>query len=296
MYKVPNTQFVYAMHRDHQPVLTVESGAILQFDTHDCFQGQIKTPKDLLSDVDFSHINPATGPVAIAGAEVGDVLVVEILDIKVGDQAVSVAVPGLGLLGDSVEKPQTKIIKLSDNTAIYGDQKWAIQPMIGVIGTAPEGEAIPCGRPDAHGGNMDCRDIGIGSRVYLPVFVPGALLAMGDVHALQGDGEICGTGFECAAKVLVRVSLLKKKTAKIPFIDNGQEIMAVGFGPTLEEASKLAAEQLLLWLQDQRGYSFNEAYMLMSAKMDLRICQVVNPAMTVRAVLRKNDVYQNDRL
>ncbi len=291
MLRIPNTQFVYNMHRDHKPVMTVDSGSILEFDTYDCFQGQLKAASDLLSDVDFSHINPATGPVAIRGAEVGDVLAVEILDIAIGDQAVSVAVPGLGLLGDSVQESQTKIIKLSDHTVVYEEQKWAVEPMIGVIGTAPAEGPIPCGTPGAHGGNMDCRDIKKGSKVFLPVFVPGALLAMGDVHALQGDGEICGTGFECPAKILVRVTIVKGEKLVIPFIENEQEMMAVGYGATLEEASKLAAEQLLIWLQSQCDFSFNEAYMLMSAKMDLRICQVVNPARTVRAVLRKNDFY-----
>jgi len=279
------------MDKCNPAIVEIEPNTIICFETHDCFQGQIKSNANLLGDVDFSQINPATGPIFVKGAEPGDTLVVEILDIEVDRHAVTVAVPQLGLLGEIVESSQTELVEINNKLAYYREQVWVIEPMIGVIGTAPAESKIPCGTPGAHGGNMDCKDIKVGSTVYLPVFHRGALLAIGDVHALQGDGEICGTGLECAAHVTVRVRLRKQKPLNIPFVETEQELMTIGYGDTLECASRMAANELLNWLISEKKYSFNQAYMLLSAKMDLRICQVVNPKMTVRAVLRKGDVY-----
>ena len=291
MITITKDKYIYRMDKLNKPVMESEPGSIICFVTNDCFQGQLKTNADLVADIDFGQINLATGPVYIKGAEPGDTLQVEILSIDVAETAVTVAVPNLGLLGAEVKSSQTEVITIKNGLAYYREQVYPIEPMIGVIGTAPLQEAVPCGTPGSHGGNMDCKDIKAGSTLYLPVNVDGGLLAIGDVHALQGDGEICGTGFECAAEVLVRVSLVKNQQYNMPFLTNKDEIMAIGYGETLRTACERAAAGLLNWLLSQKTYSFNQAYMLLSAKMDLRICQLVNPQMTVRAVLSKKDIY-----
>ncbi len=290
LHELSNDKHVYAMSRDNPPALTVESGDIITLDTHDCFQGQITKEEQLLSDVNFDHINPATGPIFVTGAKPGDALKVDILCIDVADQAVTVAVPTLGLLGDRVSGSHTRVMKIKDGYAHFAQFAFPISPMIGVIGTAPANGDVPCGTPGPHGGNLDTKDVKAGATVYLPVFVNGGLLAMGDVHALQGDGEICGTGFECAAQVTVRVSVVKKAGIKIPFIENDAEIMAVGTGMDLREAAANGAAAMVDWVSNKADLSFEDAYMLASAKLDLRISQVVNPRMSVRMALQKRDL------
>lgn len=291
MYKVRRNQCVYSMSKSHRPVLMVQPESLVVFETNDCFFNQICSSSDLVEDVDFDRINPATGPVYVSGAEPGDALRIEILSIKVAEQAVTVAVPGLGLLGDRVESSQTQIVSLRNGYAFFeSGVKLPIAPMIGVIGTAPAEGEIPCGTPGAHGGNMDTKDVKAGAVVYLPVFVAGGLLAMGDVHALMGDGEICGTGLECAAEITVRIGLVKQAGLELPMLESEDEIMTIGYGDTLKEAAHSAAQAMVQWVAARKDWSFNDAYMFASARMDLRVSQVVNPKMTVRMAVKKKDL------
>lgn len=161
--------------------------------------------------------------------------------------------PGSGALGHILEERKTKIIPIIDERARFNDRLLLeIEPMIGVIGTAPQEEEIPTSTPGTHGGNMDCKRIGQGSVVYLPVNVPGALLALGDVHALMGDGEVIICGIEIVAK------------------------------KTLGEAAVAASEMMLQFIHERLGMELQEAAMLLSIVGDLRICQIVDPLMTVR--------------
>jgi amidase len=282
----------FAIGSEAKPIAKAKPGDILVIETEDCFDNQILTPEDVVESIDFDRVNPATGPIYIEGAEPGDTLVVDILSIDVAEQGVMVAVPGLGVLADEVGTATTKILPIKDNKVIWDENfSFAIKPMIGVIGIAPKGEAIPCGAPGDHGGNMDTAEIGAGCRVNLPVNVKGALLHMGDCHAAQGDGELCGTGVECRAVVTVRVDLKKNTGLERPVLEKGNRIMFMGSHVELFTAAQIAIRDAVNYLMEAKELSFEEAYILASAIVDVKISQLVDPLLTVRAEIDLSRLY-----
>ena len=195
--------------------------------------------------------------------------------------------PRTGAMGDAIEGEQLERFALAGGEAVMFDKTVALDPMIGVIGTAPcgnaDGEGIDTCTPGTHGGNMDVRLITAGSTLYLPVNAPGALLSMGDVHALMGDGEVAICGLECSAEVDVRVRLIKGRAFGWPVLrarDGSWHVLASAF--TLDEAAKIARYALLDFLAARTACSANQLVMLMSVVGQLQICQVVDPLMTVR--------------
>ncbi len=283
--KISQDHVIYAFSAAMAAVATVESGSTVVFETVDALGGQVTHEGTTLDSLDFSRVNPATGPVAIAGAQPGDALLVEILDIVTADHGVMLAVPNLGILGDRVSTPSTKVVAIGGQTVTFNQWSLPKQPMIGVIGTAPQTGSVPCGTPSDHGGNMDTKDIRAGASIYLPVFQPGGLLAMGDVHAAMADGEVCGAGVECSADITVRVHRVPGFAIQRPLIVTQEAMMAVASAETIEAAAKMALEQIVQFLVDKEHLSFNDAYMLCSLVVDMRISQLVDPLLTVRAVL-----------
>lgn len=286
MLTIKRETAVYAMSPDNAPVAWVESGETILFETSDCFGGQIATENDHLGTLDWSRINPATGPVFVKDAMPGDTLKVEILQINVDKQAATVEAPGEGITGLAAEAENTKILPVTDGCAVFNAMiKLAVKPMIGVIGTAPADESIPTGTPSFHGGNMDCKRIGEGAVLYLPVNVEGALLAMGDLHAVMGDGEVCVCGAEIAGEVTVRVSVLKGRPLPLPFLVTEEHAMAVYSAEGLDAAAEGTTLRMRSFLIDQAGLAAHEAGMLLSLAGDLRICQAVDPNKTCRMEL-----------
>jgi acetamidase/formamidase len=159
--------------------------------------------------------------------------------------------------------------------------------MIGTIGVAPTTEAIATVTPSRHGGNLDTPEITVGNRLYLPVNVKGALFALGDVHATQGHGEVCGTGVEVPARVTVKLNVLKGKRIEWPRIESRDEIMTVCSARPLEDAARLAVRELVKWLVTDYGLEEYDAYLLLSVAGDVEISQVVDPMYTVVAKMRK---------
>ncbi len=277
---------VYVMSPDNAPVARVPNGETLLFETADCFGGQIVKESDRMGALDWSRINPATGPVFIEGAQPGDTLKVEILRIDLADQAAMVEAPGEGITGLNAEAEATKILRIQDGCAVFNDQlALPLCPMIGVIGTAPQAESIPTGTPAEHGGNMDCKRIGAGATLYLPVNVPGALLAMGDLHAVMGDGEVCVCGAEIAGEVTVRVTVIKGQPLPLPFLVTQEHAMAIHSAEGLDAAAEGATLRMRSFLIDQVKLPAHEAGMLLSLAGDLRICQAVDPSKTCRMEL-----------
>ena len=289
MTRIQNTEVIYAMDAANAPVMTVASGSEVMFETCDCFQNQINSETQSVDSVNWEHINPATGPLFVEGAEPGDVLKVEIQNITIADQGVMAAIPGAGLLGDQVTASQIKVMPIEDGMARFNDKlSLPVTPTIGVIGVAPAEGSIPCGAPGAHGGNMDNKKTRAGSILYLPVWVKGALLSMGDLHALIGDGEIMVTGLEIAGAVTVRVSVLKNRKQQNPMLENETHLYTVASDMDLLKAVKAATEDMHQWVMAETGLSFNEAGMLLSAAGSAEICQVVDPLLTARFGLSKD--------
>lgn len=288
MFKISANQVVFSMSKDNPPVLTVPAGSLIEFETADALDGQIQTAEDRLDSLDWTRINPATGPVFVEGALPGDILSVKIEKIEVSDSGVMVAGKGMGISGSVLDESRTKIIPIKDDFAIFSDKiRIPLNKMIGVIGTAPSGEAIGCGAPDLHGGNMDCKEIKEGVTLLLPVNVPGALLALGDLHAVMADGEICVTGVEVSGKVTVTVDVLKNQRLPLPMIISDTHVMTLASDEDLDKAVDMAVFNMLSYLKDTCKFDAHDAAMLVSLVGEVRICQVVDPKKTARVEISK---------
>ncbi|NLY46468.1 MAG: acetamidase/formamidase family protein [Tissierella sp.] len=265
-------------------------------ETNDCFFQQVQDENMVLSELDYDCLNPATGPIFVEGCQAGDILKVKIHDIEVEDKGVTMTFPGEGVLGDQATKSKVRVLPIEDGQAIFNGIKIPIVPMIGVIGVAPNKEdgEWPTATPWKHGGNMDTTDIKAGSTLYFPVHQDGALLALGDCHAAMGDGEICFTGLEIPAKVTLEVDIIKNKTIKWPLVETKDATMVIASGDDVDQAIYEASSQGVKHLKDGLNFEWEDAYMLASLVMDLKISQVVDPKMTVRAAIPKDILSTED--
>ena len=291
MKLIPRTKLIYKFSPWNKPVERASPGEFLIFETIDALGGQIKDESTTLDSIDWGKVNGSTGPVYIEGAEPGDTLIVDILDIRVDNRGVIVIVPGHGILGRRKEyKPKVKIVNIEGNFVYFNGTKVKVRPMIGTIGVAPADEEIPCGSLGRHGGNMDVKELGAGTRLYLPVFVNGALLAMGDLHAVQADGELCVSAVEVSGQVIVRVDLIKGKSVPWPILETSDAFQVLACADTLERACEIASEVAVNAISKALRIPFEKAYMLASLVVDLKINQVVDPRKGVRAVIPKEIV------
>ena len=278
---------VFALGDNKENAVKVQQGEILEFHTRDCFNNQIDSEDYVMDVLDWDHINPATGPVYVEGAEKGAVLKVEILDIKLDDMGTMCCLPENGVLGADITENQIKKVPVKDDKAIFNQFELPLNPMIGVIGVAPENESVPCGTPGRHGGNMDNTKIAKGATLYLPVFHDGAYFGCGDVHACMGDGEIMVSGIEIGAVVSVRLTVLKGVSIDNPRLEDAENIYTIASSEDIEKAIYTATKDMCGILQKNLGYTLNEAGMLMSAAGNLQFCQVVDPERTVRMAIPK---------
>ncbi|WP_080801378.1 acetamidase/formamidase family protein [Arabiibacter massiliensis] len=278
--KVIDSQ-VYAFSKDNAPCYTAQPGEVLKFKTLDCFSNRLVDETVTMASLDYGYdvANPAAGPVYVEGAEPGDVLVVDIYDIEVADEGTIATDDHCGPLFEGTDY-RTKKVPIVDGMAEVNGVKFPIDPMIGVIGTAPDGDDVIDGYVGAHGGNLDNKLITKGTRLYFPVRVPGALLQMGDVHAAMGDAELCGTGIEIASEITVKVSLIKGFELNWPvhetFGPHGQwyvNASAQEFNEALVNASK-EMQRLLMRVT---GWDAVDTYMYMSVRSDVELNQACKP-------------------
>lgn len=271
------------MKWDNKPVGYCKSGETVVFETRDCYDNTITSSERPLGDRSGLS-NPVTGALYIEGAEVGDILKVEIEDIKLRSWGVMRSSPTAGVFHEKYKKREAIIFQVKDNK-IYFDDKLILKadPMIGVIGTAPiEKEGIPTTTPGKHGGNMDCKKIVKGSVIYLPVNVKGGLLSMGDIHALMGDGEVFICGLEIAGEITVKVSVLKNIKLPTPFLYSRGKVMSIQSAEDLDKAGDMAAKEMFEFVKDATKQGDVRTGMLMSLLSDMAVCQVVDPLLTVR--------------
>ena len=272
-------QSVYTFDKNNTPFCSADIGELLVFKTMDCFSNKITSENLRVKDIAEPGkliINPAAGPVYINGSEPGDVLVVDILDVKVNDEGTITTDEGCGPLCKGMDI-RTKKIKIKDGLADFNGVKFPIDPMIGVIGTAPAGEPIRTGSPGLHGGNMDSKIIKKGARVYFPVHVPGALLQMGDIHATMGDAEMCGTGIEIAGEIIVKTSLIKNFKLNMPVTETATHWWANGCALEYEEALNVASEEMCRLIMNATGWDRTDTFMFMSVQSDVCINQACKP-------------------
>jgi len=281
--------FIYEMSPKHKPVLIVSSGTQLVIETYDCFLNQITSSETMYQSIDWTKINPATGPIFVEEAEPGDVLVVNIQKIELADKGVMVTGPDLGVMGGNIDNFSIKIVPIHKNKAIFNEKiQLSINPMIGVIGVAPKKGEISCGTPGEHGGNMDTTLITEGATVYFPVFQKGALFSLGDVHAAMGDGEVGVSGIEIPAKVTVTLSVLKEVELNTPLVENQEGIAFIVSKKTLDEAADSAVKEMVDYLHKRTHMGIEEISMLLSATGQVQVSQIVDPLKTARCFLPKN--------
>ncbi|SFR41605.1 acetamidase/formamidase family protein [Halogeometricum limi] len=283
------------------PRVTVEPGDIVRFECRDALDGQVGPDSDAedLANASFDPVHPLTGPVAVEGAEPGDVLAVELLDFEHKGWGFTGYMPGemgLGLLPEEFEEAGLHVWELDDEVAQFVNGiEVPLDMFPGIIGVAPgddgEHDTLP---PRDTGGNMDVKHMTAGSTVYLPVETEGALFSTADCHAAQGDGEVCVTGIEAPMFVTARFDVLKDKSVKQPqlettgpFTPTGSDepmYATTGIADDLMVATKKAVRHMIDHLEAERGLTRGEAYILCSAAVDLKISEVVDaPNWTVTA-------------
>ena len=274
------------------PVLTIAPGDTIEFDTVDAGGGQLG-PASTVEDVsrfDFSRVNPAFGPVYVDGAEPGDALKVTIVDLKLHGWGWTANIPGFGLLADRFATPALHIWELEDGkpAAYKAGAKVPLKPFPGIMGVAlPEPGVHSVVNPRMYGGNMDTRDLGVGSELLIPVGVPGALFSCGDGHAVQGDGEVCGTAIEAPMTMTITLDLVKGANLRFPrfatprgpvtrHLDGAGYDVTMAMGPDLYENAKHCVSDMVDKLAAERGLDPVDAYMLCSVCADLRISEIVD--------------------
>ncbi|HUN77154.1 MAG TPA: acetamidase/formamidase family protein [Steroidobacteraceae bacterium] len=292
----------HTIHRQHQhlswdnsrpPAMHVAPGDTVDFRDIDAMCGQI-TPEstvDVVGKIDFSRVNPIAGPVYVDGAEPGDTLKVTLLGFEPSGWAWTGVIPGFGLLAEDFPQPSLHIWSYDrtfSTPAAFGKfARVPLKPFCGTTGVAQKApgshSTIP---PYATGGNMDIRDLSEGVELYLPVQVKGALYSIGDPHAAQGDGEVCGTAIESPMSVRAKIELVKGGNLSFPrfvcprpvsrHLDAQGYDVTTGIGPDLMEAAKNAVRGMIDLLGKTRGLSADNAYMLCSVCADLRISEIVD--------------------
>lgn len=288
MKELSDDKVVFAFARGLEPALVVESGETVRIRTKDCFGNQVKTPEDMLDEIDWDEINPATGPIFVGGAHPGGVLKVEILDIELDAQTASCTGKDEGVCGDLFGGWSTHLCAIEGENLIWNDKlSIPLNPMIGVIGVAPAGDPVNCGTPGSHGGNMDNTAITVGATLYFPVAAEGALFGCGDMHAAMGDGEISVSGAEVAGWATVRLTALPDMQVHNPIVENETHIGTIASAETLDEAAAIAVHDMVRLVSEATGAAEDELVMLFSLVADVKVCQMVDPEKTVRFMVPK---------
>lgn len=292
--------FHYTIGPYSQPVMHVAPGDRIVVDTRDAFDGKIQTEQDLPSQkLRVPFLNPQSGPILIDGAEKGDVVAVYIesmLPRGANPRGTCCLIPRFGglaatdftaLLNDPLPEITRKVDL--DEEGVYWSRRVTLpyRPHIGTLSLSPEIDSINSLTPDNHGGNMDVPDMGPGSITYLPVRSPGARLFIGDAHACQGDGEVCGTAVEYASRTTIHVDLIKAWEIDWPRLETEDKIMAIGSARPLEDATRIAYRELVLWMAAEYGYDQWDAYMMLSQCGKVRLGNFVDPKYTVAAGVEK---------
>jgi acetamidase/formamidase len=292
IHSISREQFQNTWDNSVPPVLTARPGEAITITTRDPSNLQLSPQSDTnsIAQLDFSQVNPIHGPIAVKDAQPGDVLQVDIHSIDIGDWGWTANIPGFGLLADEYPDPFLHVWELDPEKGVAQFRQGIdipLDPFIGVIGLAPaapgQHSTIP---PTRVGGNLDTRFMRSGTTLYLPVEVEGALFSLGDVHAAQGDGEVCGTAIETFGEVTLSFTLHKQRPLASPaYAVDGALVRTstergyyatTGIGPDLFEATRDAVRNMITHLQESRGLSAIESYALCSVAADLKISEVVD--------------------
>lgn len=274
------------------PIVEVASGTVLELDVADASGGQItqRSNASAIANLDFAQVNPVTGPIYINGAKPGDVLEVEVMALEAASWGWTAIIPGFGLLADDFPESWLTIADVSSparTVSFLNELTLPLRPFPGTIGVAPPTPgAFSLIPPTKWGGNLDIKHLVVGSRLMLPIGVEGALLSVGDAHAAQGDGEVCGTAVETTMRASLRVSVRRDVGIQCPQYftphddsdrssGTGHHV-CTGVGPDLLDASRDAVRGMIDYIIRHLMLAPEEAYALVSVACDLRIHEIVD--------------------
>jgi len=290
--------YVYGPYAN--PVLTIAPGDIVVVETEDAFGGAIESVDDLPSEkLNMPFVNPQCGPIAVKGAEIGDVLCVYIHSVLPrGPQPVgtSALIPEFGGLVSNASTPMLnpplpeRVMKyeVTEQGVKFNDRTTLpFEPFIGTLGVSPQIEAVSSLQPDYWGGNMDLPDVAPDAIVYFPVLHNEAYMYLGDCHGRQGDGELCGVAVEIPSTTTVQVDLIKNWQIAWPRLENQDFIMTIGSARPMEDAARISYRELTRWLVSDYGFEELEAYFLLTQAGRLRVGNMVDPKYTLGASILK---------
>jgi acetamidase/formamidase len=290
-FHVTRDRFHLAWDPAIPPIATVPSSSTVTFDCLDASGGQLTATSTLddLARLDFERVDQVNGPIAVDGAEPGDTLQIELLDFRPADWGWTASIPGFGLLTDDFPDPALRITRLppvGEFAEFLPGVRVPVVPFCGEVGVAPIDGPRSTIPPDVHGGNMDTRHLTAGATLFLPVFQDGARLSIGDGHAAQGDGEVCGTAIETPMEATLRLTVRKDVHVTAPeFLTPagaaaewpvGRRYATDGVGPDLMTAARDAVRRMIDWLGREHGLAPIDAYLLCSVAIDLRISEIVD--------------------
>jgi acetamidase/formamidase len=301
IHYLPEDQVHFTWDTGNEPLLVIDSGDTVVVWTRDVSDNQIGPGSDagVISDLDWDRVYPLAGPIGIQGAEPGDTLAIEVLDIHTQGWGWTAVLPGLGLLPDDFPDPYLRIFDLSDGDVARMREDIAIplEPFFGTMGVCPAGAtAQPVMPPGIFGGNLDTRQLVRGSTLYLPVQVPRALFSCGDAHGAQGDGEVCVTGLEAPMFASLRFTLEKGRSIPGPQyrtpapltqrVDSAPFYATTGVGGDLYAAAQDAVRAMIDHITTSYELGREDAYLLCSLAVDLKISEIVDAGQyVVSAVL-----------
>jgi acetamidase/formamidase len=297
----PDDQVHFKWDVANEPVLTVESGDTVVVHTRDVSDNQI-TPDSTaaaVAELDWDRVYPLAGPIAVEGAQPGHTLAIEIVDLHTQGWGWTAILPGFGLLPEDFPEAYLKIFDLTgcDSTYLRGDIAIPIAPFLGTMGVCPAGAKEQAVMPPGNfGGNLDTRQLVRGTTLYLPVQVEGALFSCGDAHAAQGDGEVCVTGIESPMYAALRFTLHEDRSIPAPqyrtapgpltpHVDTGGFYGTTGIGPDLYVAAQEAVRAMIDHLEETYDLSREDAYVLSSLTVDLKISEIVDAGQYVVSAL-----------
>ena len=298
----PADQVHYTWDASNEPVITVDSGDTVVVHTRDVSDNQITPDSDTsaIDGLDWDRVYPLAGPIAVAGAEPGDTLAIEVRDLHTQGWGWTAILPGLGLLADDFPDAYLRVFDISGGDVAQLDSATIpLDPFLGTMGVCPAGaSAQPVMPPGTFGGNMDTRQLGRGTALFLPVQVEGALFSTGDAHGVQGDGEVCVTGLEAPMYASLRLTLEKGRSIPAPqYRTAGRPAVpgplygTTGVGGDLYAAAQDAVRAMIEHVTATYGLSPEDAYLLASLCVDLRISEIVDAGQYVVSALLPEVVF-----
>ena len=289
MQQLSRSQRVYVLDPETAPAITVDSDEELMVETWDAFEG-VRDP----SAVSATELKGgATGPICVNGAQPGDALKIEFLSITPKEGAVHMVMPGRGFLEEEFTEGYATVVEFEDGHAVLPTGvRLPLAPSMGLVATTPTYRQSTASDSGPYGGDIDMKELVAGSILYLPVFVPGGMLCLGDCHAVVGDGAVAGTGAECSADSRIRITVEKQSGITGPRALTPQHYVVLSHGEDLGVAMRQAVRDMVDFLVREKGLDPYDAYSLLSLAGDVRVSRTFRPISPVKMMLSRQALDQ----